>query len=775
MKCGVVLLSCLLIASTSGGRIRRQALPPCQTDSGAAGTCGPLTACPTLSSDIQVLARNICPLDDTGANGVCCPNVPIPAGPAPVNPVQITIFTGPGETLSFRQEELGVSSGNAEAELQRREQLEQTLVTQGLTVKPNTAEDVHNQIQFADSEAQRLGKQGLVTSETSRDLTERLNLNPSVVSASLPTVSIATSSIADACPKEPVCPATKYRSFDGSCNNLENKDWGKASRAFQRMSQSTYLDGVSKPRKAVDNGELPSCRLISTTIIQSQNAEYPDINHLFMGFGQFVDHDLSLTPTTRGANGSGILCCPPQISAELRHPECMEISIPSNDPFYQQFNQQCMEFVRTIPAPPPKCSLGPREQLNQLTNFVDSSMIYGSSENQTKNLRDTNGGRLKVGGGAAGREFPPHRNGGGCTGDVGRGMFCFQAGDVRSTEQPLLGVLHTAFLREHNRIAAELVRLNPGWNDETLFQEARRIIQAEMQHITYNEFLPLVLGNRMMKRFDLELQKDGFFNKYDATLDPTIFNEFATAAYRFGHSLVQSQMQLIGGGNAQNQQLRNHFLKPFENSLLDNYIRGAATQPSQVVDENVTPELTNHLFQRNNQFGLDLAAINCQRGRDHAIGTYTQLRKVCGLPPVTSFADLASHMKPDVASKFAQVYKNVEDIDLWVAGVSEKPMPGAAVGPTFGCIIAEQFRRLRLGDRLWYERGSTESSLSEAQISEIRQTSLARILCDNTDVKEMQPLALLKDTQWNAKVSCDSTTIPKPSLRPWRNEPVWTK
>ncbi|GAB6022906.1 hypothetical protein CHUAL_007001 [Chamberlinius hualienensis] len=71
--------------------------------------------------------------------------------------------------------------------------------------------------------------------------------------------------------------------------------------------------------------------------------------------------------------------------------------------------------------------------------------------------------------------------------------------------------------------------------------------------------------------------------------------------------------------------------------------------------------------------------------------------------------------------------------------------------------------------------GSTESSLSEAQISEIRQTSLARILCDNTDVKEMQPLALLKDTQWNAKVSCDSTTIPKPSLRPWRNEPVWTK
>lgn len=664
MKRSVALLCFLLIEVAYGGRIRRQALPPCQTNTGAAGTCGPLTACPTLSSDIQALANNICPLDATGSNGVCCPNVPIAAGPAPVNPVEITIFEGPGQQLTFRQEELGVSSSNAAAELQRREQLEQTLVTRGLTVKPNTAEDVHNQIQFADEEAQRLGKQGFVTGETSRDLSDRLNFNPATLSSSLPSVSIAASPIADACPKDPICPATKYRSADGSCNNLENKNWGKAARAFQRMSEPTYADGVSSPRVAVDKTELPSCRLVSTTIIQGQTNDYPDIDHLFMAFGQFVDHDLSLTPTTRGANGSGILCCPPQITPELRHPECMEINIPANDPFFRQFNQLCMEFVRTIPSPPPKCSLGPREQLNQLTNFIDSSNIYGSSENQTRNLRDTNGGRLRVGGGTAGREFPPHRNGGGCTGDVGRGLFCFQAGDVRSTEQPLLGVFHTAFLREHNRIAAELARLNPGWNDETLFQETRRIVQAEMQHIVYNEFLPLILGNRMMKRFDLEVQKAGFFNKYDATLDPTIFNEFATAAYRFGHSLVQSQMQLIGSGNAQSQQLRNHFLKPFENSLLDSYIRGATTQASQVVDENVTPELTNHLFQRNNQFGLDLAATNCQRGRDHAIGTYTQLRKVCGLPPVTSFNDLANHMPPNVAGKFSQVYKHVDDIDL---------------------------------------------------------------------------------------------------------------
>lgn len=67
-------------------------------------------------------------------------------------------------------------------------------------------------------------------------------------------------------------------------------------------------------------------------------------------------------------------------------------------------------------------------------------------------------------------------------------------GDSRVNEQPQLAVMHTLWMRQHNRLARELAEINPGWTDEIIFQEARRIVAAQMQHITYNEYLPIILG-----------------------------------------------------------------------------------------------------------------------------------------------------------------------------------------------------------------------------------------------------------------------------------------
>ena len=111
-----------------------------------------------------------------------------------------------------------------------------------------------------------------------------------------------------------------------------------------------------------------------------------------MQWGQFIDHDLTSTPQTRGFNHSLIRCCSEDAKMlenpeEFLHPDCVPIDIPANDPFYKQFDTTCMEFVRSSPAPRQDCSLGPRDQINQITGYMDASNIYGSTKDEQDSLR----------------------------------------------------------------------------------------------------------------------------------------------------------------------------------------------------------------------------------------------------------------------------------------------------------------------------------------------------------------------------------------------------
>ena len=155
---------------------------------------------------------------------------------------------------------------------------------------------------------------------------------------------------------------------------------------------------------------------------------------------------------------------------------------------------------------------------------------------------------------------------------------------------------------------------------------------------------------------------------------------------------------------------------------------------------------------------MDLAAVNIQRGRDHGIPNYTAWRRPCGLLPIKTWGDLARVMSVETAERFRSLYGDVGDIDLYSGGLAEKPVRGGLVGPTFACIIAQQFANLRKGDRFWYENGDFESSFSPAQLQQIRRASYAQVICNTIqDVDTVQPFVFLtSEAMGNARASCGS-------------------
>jgi hypothetical protein len=181
----------------------------------------------------------------------------------------------------------------------------------------------------------------------------------------------------------------------------------------------------------------------------------------------------------------------------------------------------------------------------------------------------------------------------------------------------------------------------------------------------------------------------------------------------------------------------------------------------------MSQELTNGLFPAEGaQFGTDLASLNMQRGREHGVPGYNAFREMCGMKRARDWNDLNGVFTNNTLQKYASLYNSVDDIDLWSAGISEKPSQGSMVGTIFGCIMGHTFKNLRFGDRFWYENAGEPSSFSlgkslefglssEAdfnhsffneteQVNEIRKVRLSRMLCDNSDdIETIQVYAMV--------------------------------
>ena len=145
--------------------------------------------------------------------------------------------------------------------------------------------------------------------------------------------------------------------------------------------------------------------------------------------------------------------------------------------------------------------------------------------------------------------------------------------------------------------------------------------------------------------------------------------------------------------------LNKQFLNPellYTPGNLDKFLVGLATQPSQKFDNVLSDQVTNHLLQpRDKNFGLDLVALNIQRGRDHGLQGYNAFRELCGLGKAKSFDGLANLIPRKIVAKMKEIYESVDDVDLFIGGISETPAPGSILGPTFQVPLTTLFKQLK--------------------------------------------------------------------------------
>ena len=554
----------------------------------------------------------------------------------------------------------------------------------------------------------------------------------------------------------------EFRSSDGSNNNLANPLQGSANMPLVRIRDvianplpnfdSSYLapayeDGIDTPRgitnfaspPGVGTSRLPNPRDVSNAVAAQGSLSVLNpvgASDWLWQWGQFIDHDLALEEPLSSSD---------------------PFLIPVTDSTDPLFNPgfPFLPFRRNEPAVGTGAgTLVPREQVNSITAYIDGSNVYGSDSERADFLRTFESGKLKTSLAANGevllpfnRAIDPFPN---ANPPVTPGAptpapdELFIAGDVRANEQLGLTAVHTLFLREHNRLAEQLATrpdlpqliqgagLDPKLTadvDEYLYQMSRKAVGAQIQAITYQEFLPMLVGADSLPDYC----------DYDETINATLSNEFANAAYRVGHTLLSPQLQLVDpSGNSQGSvALRDAFFNPQfpQDNGINLLLKGLSTQQAQDVDVLVIDEVRNFLFAEGNG-GLDLAAVNLQRGRDHGLPSYNDMRRGLGLEPRDDFTQITSD--PIAAANLAAIYNSIEDVDLWIGAIAEDDHNGGLVGELLNAILVDQFTRTRDGDRFFY---LNDESLLEV-FPDIGETHLSDIILRNTDIQSMQEFAM---------------------------------
>lgn len=511
---------------------------------------------------------------------------------------------------------------------------------------------------------------------------------------------------------------------DGVGVNIGHPGWGSTGAQIIRVSERyPTLDGENLT--FWDRTDVLSPREISNSLCQEwephpDSRGLSDYNWLW---GQFITHEMDHTTTQDGR------------TPDQDQPDTAYIPISEDDPWMGFSGGLQMRFFRSmvINGTGNGDPDNQREHPNTISGWIDGSVIYGSDDVRADWLRTQSGGRMKVYTHDTGDLLPradygadPTTPGMSFAGFNFSGSFV--AGDTRANEHVALLSMHTLFVREHNRLADAISDRNPDWTDEEIFQYARHINIGLLEAVTYNEYLP-----------SLGIHLDPY-DGYKPNVDPTISNEFATVAFRMGHSQIGPEMlrmnetrRPISEGHLT---LREGFfdVTPItDEGGIGPILRGLAFNIQTENDLLFIDDLRNQMFGPPGAGGMDICAIDIQRGRDHGVTDFNSVREAIGLPRYTNWSNFTADNATQEALN--ATYPDVDSVDAFIGMLAEDHLPNSALGETMHFIIKEQFERLRDGDRLYYE--SQFSEMDNIR-NEINRTTLADIILRNTEIERIQ-------------------------------------
>ena len=495
------------------------------------------------------------------------------------------------------------------------------------------------------------------------------------------------------------------RSLDGSGNNISEPAWGVGPGFYARLDYgashplgNAYEDGVDDAARSGG----PNSRAVSNALSQGGHIEEPMGFNEMLAWWMFHIHvDIAVGQQTPD------------------HPGQPNIEVPAGDPAFAPGSE--IAFRRSFSSQevlPPALQPPAREILNVKSAWLDADMIYQASPVEAAAMRTFTDGMLVTQSIASGEEILPSVAYVQATNPTGPMPFPHLGGGLGfvfpTTQAPFAGgaAIDTMLLREHNRVASSITALSKGQRnglglperdddpaayDEAVFQLSRKIVEAEIQAITYEEMLP-----------SMGVELDDYAG-YDPTVFPAVFVEFASGPMRL-HTMLNALMPRVGSNGAPSGapiDNTSFFAVPYavwSQGGMDDVIRGMLVTPAQkndlILDESlrsVSPQLPLGGVGDLN----DLMATHIERGRDRGLPAFDTLRLALGLSPITSFADITSDTA--VQAELSALYGTVDDIDPLVGLLAEDRVPGSLFGETTVALYQLQFSVIRDSDRFFYQ------------------------------------------------------------------------